>query len=86
MILSGIAVGANYLGALYLVVSATDIEKGAHAGLVESMGGVGIFLGPIVGGWIMEQGLALPYLMYAVLSVVVLVLIVLLLQSDKKQT
>ncbi|MFX1606028.1 MAG: MFS transporter [Promethearchaeota archaeon] len=86
MILAGIGVGINYLGALYLVVSATDIEKGAHAGLVESMGGVGMFLGPIVGGWTMEWGLALPYLMYAVLAVVVLVLIVLLLQRDKKQT
>ncbi|MBY8996622.1 MAG: MFS transporter [Candidatus Thorarchaeota archaeon] len=86
MILSGIAVGFNYLGALYLVVSATDIEKGSHAGLVESMGGVGLFIGPIVGGWVMEIGLKLPYLMYAVLSLVVLVLIVVLLQRDKKQT
>jgi MFS family permease len=83
MILSGIAVGLNYLGALYLVVSATDIEKGANAGLVESMGGVGLFLGPIVGGWLMEFGLTLPYLMYALLGAVILVLIVFLLRRDK---
>ncbi|MFW9974274.1 MAG: MFS transporter [Candidatus Thorarchaeota archaeon] len=82
MIVSGIAVGFNYLGALYLVVSSTDIEKGAHAGLVESMGGVGLFLGPIIGGWFMEIGLTLPYLMYAVLSVVVLILIVVLLRKQ----
>jgi len=82
MILAGVAVGFNYLGALYLVVSATDIEKGAHAGLVESMGGVGLFLGPIVGGWIMEIEPTGPYLMYAVLSVVVLFLIIALLRRD----
>lgn len=82
MIVSGIAVGFNYLGALYLVVSSTDIEKGAHAGLVESMGGVGLFLGPVIGGWFMEIGLTLPYLMYAVLSVVVLILIVALLRKQ----
>ncbi|MHA2374509.1 MAG: MFS transporter [Candidatus Thorarchaeota archaeon] len=86
MILSGIAVGANYLGALYLVVSATDIEKGTHAGLVESMGGVGIFLGPIVGGWVMEFGLTLPYMMFALLALVVLILIILLLRRDNNQS
>ena len=85
MILSGIAVGFSYLGALYLVVSATDIEKGAHAGLVESMGGVGLFLGPIAGGWVMGIGLTLPYLMWSLLGVVVLVLIVFLLRRDGKQ-
>ena len=85
MILSGIAVGFNYLGALYLVVSATDIEKGTHAGLVESMGGVGLFLGPIAGGWVMGIGLTLPYLMWSLLGVVVLVLIVFLLRRDSKQ-
>jgi MFS family permease len=85
MILSGIAVGFNYLGALYLVVSATDIEKGGHAGLVESMGGVGLFLGPIAGGWLMQIGLTLPFLMWSLLGVVILVLIVFLLRRDGKQ-
>ncbi|TET08072.1 MAG: MFS transporter [Candidatus Thorarchaeota archaeon] len=85
MILSGIAVGFNYLGALYLVVSATDIEKGGHAGLVESMGGVGLFLGPIAGGWLMQIGLTLPYLMWSLLGVVILVLIVFFLRRDGKQ-
>ena len=84
MIIAGVAVGLNYLGALYLVVSATDIEKGANAGLVESMGGVGLFLGPIVGGWIMEIGLTLPYLMWASLGIVILILITLLLRRDNQ--
>jgi MFS family permease len=84
MVLSGIAVGLNYLGALYIVVSATNIEKGANAGLVESMGGVGLFLGPIVGGWIMEVGLNLPYLMWAILGVVVLILVVFLLRRSNQ--
>jgi DHA1 family multidrug resistance protein-like MFS transporter len=81
MIISGLAVGFNYLGALYLVVSATDVDKGTHAGLVESMGGVGLFLGPIVGGWVMSYGLTLPYLMYAALSVVVLILMAILVKG-----
>lgn len=85
MVVSGIAVGLNYLGALYLVVSATKIEKGTHAGLVESMGGVGLFLGPIMGGWIMEIGLALPYLMYTLLSIVVLAMIVFLLKRESNR-
>jgi MFS family permease len=83
MIISGIAVGFNYLGALYLVVSATDLDKGTHAGLVESMGGVGLFLGPIVGGWLMEIQLTLPYLMWTLLGVVVLVLTIILLRRDR---
>ncbi|MHA2150460.1 MAG: MFS transporter, partial [Candidatus Thorarchaeota archaeon] len=86
MILSGIAVGFSYLGALYLVVSASKIDKGAHAGLVESMGGVGLFLGPIFGGWVMEIGLTLPYLMFALLGVVVFILIFLLLRKDNNST
>lgn len=83
MVLSGLGVGFNYLGALYLVVSATDLEKGAHAGLVESMGGVGLFLGPIVGGWVTGFGLSLPYLMYGVLAVVILLMMIPLLRRDK---
>lgn len=83
MILSGIAVGFSYLGALYLIVSSTKIQKGAYAGLVESMGGVGLFLGPIVGGWLDDFGRTLPYLMCAVLSIVVLMGIVPLLRREK---
>ncbi|MGY5863108.1 MAG: MFS transporter [Candidatus Thorarchaeota archaeon] len=86
MVIAGVAVGLNYLGALYLVVSATDIEKGANAGLVESMGGVGLFIGPIVGGWFMEIGLTLPYLMFASLGIVVLLLIMVLLRKDTKSS
>ncbi|MFX0053627.1 MAG: MFS transporter [Promethearchaeota archaeon] len=83
MMLSGLGVGFNYLGALYLVVSATDLEKGAHAGLVESMGGVGLFLGPIVGGWVTGFGLTFPYLMYALLAVVILLMMMVLLRRSK---
>jgi MFS family permease len=82
MAISGIAVGFNYLGALYLVVSATKLEKGAHAGLVESMGGVGLFLGPILGGWLMDFSLGLPYLMCTVLSLAVLIFMILLLRRN----
>ena len=85
MIVSGVAVGFNYLGALYLIVSATDIEKGANAGLVESMGGVGLFLGPIAGGWFMDIGANLPYLMCSVLATVVFLLMVPMLKRQRKR-
>ncbi|TFG32291.1 MFS transporter [Candidatus Thorarchaeota archaeon] len=84
--LSGIAVGLSYLGALYLIVSATKIEKGTYAGLVESMGGVGLFLGPIVGGWLVDFGGALPYLMCTILSVVVLIGIIPLLMKERNSS
>ncbi len=83
MVLSGIAVGFCYLGALYLIVSATKIEKGAYAGLLESMGGVGLFLGPIFGGWLDDFSGALPYLMCMVLSIIVLVGIIPLLIKER---
>ena len=84
MVVSGVAVGFSYLGALYLIVSATDIEKGSYAGLVESMGGVGLFLGPILGGWLADFQLTLPYLMCTVLSVIVIIGIIPLLRREKK--
>ena len=84
MIISGVGVGFSYLGALYLVVSATEFEKGSYAGLVESMGGVGLFIGPIVGGWLMGFGLTLPYLMLTGLSLVALLVMVPLFSRSNK--
>jgi len=84
MIISGVGVGFSYLGALYLIVSATEFEKGSYAGLVESMGGVGRFIGPIVGGWRMGFGLTLPFLMYTGLSLVALVIMVPLFSRSNK--
>ncbi|MHA1576631.1 MAG: MFS transporter [Candidatus Thorarchaeota archaeon] len=86
MVISGIAVGFCYLGALYLIVSATKIEKGAYAGLVESMGGVGLFVGPILGGWLADFSGELPYLMCMVLSIIVLVGIIPLLRKERNST
>ncbi|MHA1290176.1 MAG: MFS transporter, partial [Candidatus Thorarchaeota archaeon] len=84
--LSGIAVGFSYLGALYLIVSATKIEKGAYAGLVESMGGIGLFLGPIIGGWLGDFSGELTYLMCMVLSIIVLIGIIPLLMKERNAT
>ncbi len=84
MIISGVGVGFSYLGALYLIVSATEFEKGSYAGLVESMGGVGLFIGPIVGGWLMGFGLTLPFLMYTGISLVALVIMVPLFSRSNK--
>jgi len=86
MVISGIAVGFCYLGALYLIVSATKIEKGAYAGLVESMGGVGLFVGPILGGWLADFSGELPYLMCMVLAIIVLVGIIPLLRKERNSS
>ena len=86
MLLSGIGVGFSYLGALYIIVSSTKIEKGAYAGLVESMGGVGLFLGPIVGGWLNDFGSTLPYLMCTILSIIVLIGIIPLLRKENRNS
>jgi len=84
--ISGTAVGLSYLGALYLIVSATKTEKGAYAGLVESMGGVGLFLGPIVGGWLADFNGVLPYLMCTILSFIVFVGIIPLLIRERNNS
>ena len=87
MIISGTAVGFSYLGALYLIVSSTKIQKGAYAGLVESMGGIGLFLGPIVaGGWRDSFGGAFPYLMCMILSIIVFVGIIPLLMKERNSS
>ena len=86
MVISGIAVGFSYLGALYLIVSATKIEKGAYAGLLESMGGVGLFLGPIVGGWLGDINGKLTYLMCMILSIIVLIGIIPLLRRERNSS
>jgi len=86
MAISGIAVGFSYMGALYLIVSATKIDKGAYAGLVESMGGVGLFIGPIFGGWLADFSGELPYLMCTILSIIVLLGIIPLLRKERNSS
>jgi len=81
MVLCGIGAGFTYLGALYSVVSATQKEKGAHAGIVESLAGVGFFVGPIAGGWVGTFGLALPYFATMVFGLLSSVAIVVLLRK-----
>ncbi|MEM4735202.1 MAG: MFS transporter [Candidatus Thorarchaeota archaeon] len=87
-VMCGIGVGCAYLAALYVVVSATDIEKGAHAGLVESLAGVGFFIGPVFGGWIAggDTGSSLPYLATALYSAVSLLVIAVLLRKSRRHT
>ena len=85
MILCGIGVGFSYLGALYIVVSASDQEKGAHAGMVESLAGVGFFAGPIAGGWIAGYGLTLPYFLAMVYGLVSMILIAVMLRTSKSK-
>ena len=81
MVLCGIGAGFTYLGALYSVVSATKKEKGARAGIVESLAGVGFFVGPIVGGRIGDFGQTLPYFATFLFALVSSLLIVVLLRK-----
>jgi MFS family permease len=79
MILCGVGVGFNYLGGLYTVVSATEDEKGAYAGIAESLAGVGFFVGPILGGYVAEIAADLPYLLTAIYALLTLVVMIVLL-------
>lgn len=83
LVLVGVGVGFGYLGGLYTVVSATEEEKGAYAGIAESLAGVGFFAGPILGGWIAGYSLALPYLTTAIYAVISLIVIVILLRTKR---
>ena len=83
MVLCGIGAGFSYLGALYIIVSASDEEKGAHAGLVESLAGVGFFAGPIAGGWVAGFGLNLPYLLTLIYGAITVILVAVTLRASK---
>jgi MFS family permease len=85
MVMSGFGVGFNYLGGLYTVVSATEKEKGAFAGIGESLAGIGFFLGPIVGGWFADFTITWPYLLCMILSIVILITNIPLLRDYKKK-
>jgi MFS family permease len=83
MILCGVGVGFNYLGGLYTVVSATEDEKGAYAGIAESLAGVGFFVGPILGGYVAEIAADLPYLLTAIYALLTLVVMIVLLSRKR---
>lgn len=85
MILCGVGVGFNYLGGLYTVVSATESEKGAYAGLAESLAGVGFFVGPILGGYVAGIAADLPYLLTAIYALLTLVIMVFLLSRRREE-
>jgi len=83
LIVVGAGVGFAYLGGLYTVISATKNEKGAYAGIAESLAGTGFFAGPIIGGWFAEFSLNLPYLITAGYGLVSIIVIGVLLARSK---
>jgi len=84
MIISGLGVGFAYISSLYVVVSATESEKGEHAGLIESLAGIGFFVGPIFGGWIAEYALNLPYLATCLFAAICFIIVLWLLRREKQ--
>ncbi len=85
MVLCGIGAGFSYLGALYIVVSASDEEKGAHAGIVESLAGVGFFAGPMAGGWVAGFGFTLPYRLSLIYGIITVILVAAALRASRRQ-
>ncbi len=81
MITSGLGVGFLYLGGIYTIISATENEKGTHAGIVESLAGIGFFIGPILGGWLGDFQILLPYLMLSILSFAIFFLLLILMKE-----
>jgi MFS family permease len=84
MILCGIGVGFSNLGGLYTIVSATENEKGAYAGIVESLAGLGFFVGPIAAGLIAEYSVSLPYIVMAAYAFITLIFIIVLLSRSRE--
>ncbi|MHA1958918.1 MAG: MFS transporter [Candidatus Thorarchaeota archaeon] len=84
MALCGVGVGFSNLGGLYTVVSATENEKGAYAGIVESLAGLGFFVGPIAAGLIAEYSASLPYIVMALYAFITLIFVVILLSKSRK--
>ncbi len=84
MVLTGFGVGFAYLGALYSVISATDNEKGRYAGFIESLAGVGFFVGPIAAGYAAGFFATGPYILTTVYALISFVLVLLLLRKDEE--
>lgn len=65
-VLIGATVGVGFMCGLTYAMQAEPAERGKRAGLHEAIMGVGLFLGPLLGGAVAQwQGLHAPYLLGA---------------------
>ncbi|MGI5816721.1 MAG: MFS transporter [Armatimonadota bacterium] len=68
--IAGMGSGVTYVSSLYYSLEGHVVSRGARAGIHEAVLGSGVFLGPLLGGQVMEHfGLRAPYMMTAVLFV-----------------
>ena len=67
-VFSGVLVARNYLTALNILMQLESKEKGAKAGLFESMVGLGSALAPVFAGWIAELNLLGPFYAFAIIG------------------
>ncbi len=64
--IAGIGAGVTYVSSLYYSLEGHAVSRGARAGIHEAVLGSGVFLGPLLGGQVMEHfGLRAPYLVTA---------------------
>jgi MFS transporter, DHA1 family, multidrug resistance protein len=66
----------------YIGDSTTDEERGGGMGIMGAAMGVGMVIGPGLGGWLAEYSLQLPFYVAAVLSALATVLIILVLPES----
>jgi len=85
--LAGILSSATLPTAMaYIGDSTSDEERGGGMGLMGAAMGVGMVLGPGVGGWLAVRSLSMPFFAAAGLSVVALVFILLVLPESLPKT
>lgn len=82
-ILSGILSSATLPTAMAFIGDSTsEEERGGGMGMIGAAMGVGMVIGPGVGGWLADRNLALPFFLAAALSLVALGLIYLFLPES----
>lgn len=77
---AGMGAGVTYVSSLYYSLEGQSVSRGARAGIHEAVLGSGVFLGPLVGGYVADQStrllpemtaLRVPYLLSAAVFVAV---------------
>ncbi len=72
-ILLGFGMALSYASAISSVLRAGEKFRGYASGMFESLLGFGYFIGPLIGGFLSEYALYMPYLYLLIISLAVLV-------------
>ena len=68
--------------AAFISDSTTDEERGGGMGMINAAMGLGVVIGPGIGGWLVQESLALPFFVAAGVSAVAWILILLFLPES----